>query len=152
MKYLALFLLLCSSVTAFAQNHNFGLGIILGEPTGVSSNYKLSSNNSIDAALAVDLDDDDLQFHSTYLFNYPNSLDLDGTLLGWYWGLGARVRIEDDGEDDSDLNLGPRASVGSNYQFPTAPVEIFAEAALIVNLINDIDADLDAGVGVRYYF
>lgn len=146
-----IFGLLLTSTVVFAKN--FGLGVVLGNPTGISANYMLGGNKSIDGALAFDLNGDDhFHIHSTYLFRHPKSLELDSVKMGWFWGVGAKFRTHDDRHGDNDYRLGPRGSIGINYIFPKAPVEIFGEIALIMNVIPKTDTDVDAGIGLRYYF
>ena len=48
-----------------------------------------------------------------------------------------------------------RAPIGVALDFNRVPVDVFFELAILIELINDDnddDVDLDAGIGVRYYF
>src|SRR5690606_36657366 len=56
----------------------FGLGIILGEPTGFSAKLNLSQKISIDGALAWSLDGDtSFHLHSDLLFHSRNIFRID---------------------------------------------------------------------------
>ncbi len=63
-------LLLASS--AMAQDRGFGLGVILGEPTGLSGKYWTSSTNAIDGGLAWSFRHAGFfHVHADYLWHYP---------------------------------------------------------------------------------
>lgn len=149
-------LLLSVSAWAVSPDDNVGVGVILGNPTGFSANYKFHNTRSIDMALAYDLsgDDDRFHIHSTYLFRYPDSLDLESLQLGWYTGFGARALFynNDNNGNDDDFRLGIRGALGLSLDLEKVPIEIFAELAPVLNIIKDTDLDLDAGIGLRYYF
>jgi hypothetical protein len=146
-------LIFCSS---YAYSGPLGLGIVIGSPTGISGNYLLSGDRSIDGALAYDLgDDSNFHIHSDYLFRYPKSIPLDGQNLGWYWGAGAEFRThheDDHSRKDESFRFGPRGVIGINYELKRAPLEIFGEVALAMYLIESTDLDFDLGIGLRYYF
>ncbi|MCB0408549.1 MAG: hypothetical protein KDD34_10110, partial [Bdellovibrionales bacterium] len=56
------------SLSAYAANKRFGLGIVLGEPTGLSGQYWLSKNRAIDGAAAWSLNEESsFILQSTYL-------------------------------------------------------------------------------------
>jgi hypothetical protein len=53
-----------------AQPSGFGIGVILGEPTGLSAKYWISPYCAIDGALAWSLDKKSrVQIHSDYLWH-----------------------------------------------------------------------------------
>lgn len=137
------------SASAHAEDNALGLGIILGEPTGISANYKFQPNRSVDMALAYDFDDD-FYFHSTYLFRHPKSLDLGASDLGWYAGIGGRFEWDD--HDEDEISLGVRGSLGGSLEFKKYPVEVFAELAPVMDIVEETDFDLGAALGARYYF
>lgn len=139
------------SLNTWAQT---GIGIIVGNPTGISANHWLSGDKSIDAALAFDLDDSNIHLHSTYLWHQPDSIDLDGVLLGWYYGVGAKIQNKDKKglSDDSESHLGARGSLGLHLPVKNEKFDFFAEAALVMNIIPETDLDLDLGIGARIYF
>jgi hypothetical protein len=150
-KILVIVLSMLCSLPCLAAENNFGLGFILGAPTGLSANYKVSEARTIDMALAYDFSDDFVHLHSTYLFHQPESLNFDEMDLGWYSGIGARI-LFDDGRRDEELRVGLRGALGLSLELDRAPIEIFAELAPVLNLIENTDLDLDGGIGLRYYF
>jgi hypothetical protein len=129
----------------------FGLGLVIGDPTGLSGNYRFG-DRSVDAALAWNFGRwQGFEIHSDYLWHRP------GVLKGKFsfdlhYGIGGRlISISDRNENDRTY-LGPRLPVGLATNFNQTALEVFAEIALIMNIIPGTSADLDAGIGARSYF
>jgi hypothetical protein len=146
-----------ATVTAngFAQDR-FGLGLILGEPTGLSVKYWLDEENAIDGAAAWSFSDNDsFQLHGDYLwhnYNLVNSDEFSGK-LPVYYGVGARLKFKDDnGHHDDEAAFGIRVPFGISYLFENAPFDLFAELVPILDLTPDTDLELSAAIGVRFYF
>ena len=133
---------------------NFGLGMLLGEPTGFSFKYWLNKEYAIDGGLAWSfIDDDGFQIHSDYLFHdykLNNSEQWPA-----YYGLGALLKFEkDEGKKhDGDTIFGLRIPFGMSYLFEKKePYEFFIELAPILELAPDIDIGVNAAIGLRFYF
>ena len=151
----------CGSSQAFAQQaeSGFGLGLILGDPTGLSLKGWTTGNMAIDGAIGFDIiDDDDQDFrgHFTVLWHFPlASMQRANMLL--YTGPGAAIAIWDryrgrDRRDDDEFWLGARGSVGLDFTFLNPPLDVFIELALVLWLIDDVDVDWDGAAGLRYWF
>jgi len=134
---------------SFSQNKGFGLGVILGEPTGVSAKYWMSSTTAIDAALAWSfVDKGALHIHADYLFHNFQLISLEGkSKLPVYYGIGARIKFGDD-----DTRLAVRIPVGIDYLFGDAPVDIFLEVVPMLELIPKTKFQFNAALGARYFF
>lgn len=145
---IGIFLFFSSAVSQTGEN-NFGLGIIVGEPTGISLKHWQTNNNAIDAGIAWSIDEyDALHLHGDYLWhNFSLFEDVEKGDLPFYYGVGARVIFA-----ETDAVLGARIPVGLNYLFENSSVGIFLEVVPTINLLPDTDFDLNGGVGVRYYF
>lgn len=129
----------------------FGLGVVIGAPIGIAANYHLGRNNSIDGVLSPDFGDHGgIYVHSTYLWHYPAILHIDHLPFGGFWGIGARFRVQDKKEDE--VRFGPRLSGGMLYQVKSAPVDIFLEVAIVVDLVEKTGLAANLGLGARYYF
>jgi hypothetical protein len=50
-KFITLFILVSLSQLSFAQERNFGLGVIVGEPTGLSAKLWTSNTGALDFGL-----------------------------------------------------------------------------------------------------
>lgn len=138
---------------AFARS-DFGIGMIVGSPTGLSVK-KWLGNNAIDGAAGWS--SDGFNIHADYLF-HDSSLTKGKAPI--HFGIGGRIRFDDkdndNGQDhdkhDGDTRLGLRIPIGINYLFAKHPFDIFAEIAPVLDLVPETDFSLDAGVGVRFYF
>lgn len=151
LRYFALILftagLICSS--AQAQNRGFGLGIILGEPTGLSGKLWTGGNTAIDGAVAWSFEKEasthvhgDVIFHN-FSFNPPEIRK--GSLL-LYYGIGGRIKFEDKSK------VGIRVPLGINYLFPRAPLDFFLEIVPILDLAPSTDFSMNGAIGFRYFF
>ena len=141
LKLLLALSLLCFGSMKSEKAHagNIGAGIILGDPYGLSFDFKLGAGSSIDAVVSFSGHG---YVHGTYKFVYPNSFGSEGQMLGWYWGIGAGYKFQ------AKYPLRGRASIGMDIPIGKTAWDVFAEGAL--ELSNAID--LDGGIGVRYYF
>jgi len=156
MKKIIAIMILIVSTQVSGNTGEFGIGAIFGAPTGISGNYILDENRSIDGGLGFSLSnssDTKLEFHSTLLSHKPDSLKAFGQVLGWYYGLGGKIKIVNkDNGGDSEFRIGARASLGAKYDIIEANCDFFAEAGLIMEFIPDTNGSLDIGIGARYYF
>lgn len=145
---LSSFLVTFAAHDAVARD-GFGVGVIIGEPTGVSMKYWLDDSSAIDAALAVSLSHDNpFQFHADYLIHSTSSLtssELKGR-LPWYYGIGGRIK------EDHDTHIGVRVPVGITYMFADTPMDFFAEVAPVLDVTPKVDLSVTGAVGLRYYF
>lgn len=139
-----------------ASASGFSLGLILGEPTGLSAKQQLSNGNAIAGAAAWSLShDESLQLHVDYLFN-QQGLNTPAELRGtshWYWGVGARFKVRDnDHNNHKDDIAGIRVPFGINFYPQSMPLELFGEIVPSLDVVPDSDFDLDLAIGVRYRF
>ena len=140
-------LMIISSKPIIAQDHGFGLGIILGEPTGLSAKLWTSSSNAFDFAAAWSFKGEgNMLLQADYVWHSFRLIHVLSGKLPLYYGIGGRVILSD------DPLLGVRIPLGLNYQFADAPIDIFLEIVPILDLIPATDFDLGGGLGVRFWF
>lgn len=143
---MVLFLLVFLS-TVKAQSSGVGLGLIVGEPTGVSFKYWTGSTTAIDAALAWSfIDGGAFHIHGDYLFHNMRLISVPEGLLPFYYGIGARIKTA------NNTKLGVRVPLGLAYLFQSAPIDIFLEIVPILDLTPKTDFAINAALGARYYF
>lgn len=153
MKLLVMMSFLVLSVSSMARAENFGLGIILGDPTGLSGKMKLNEAHSLDGALAYSSGKHSgTQFHADYLWDRARTWATDQGPLHMYYGLGGRLISYNDEHKHSQISLGPRGSLGLSFDIHNPNIELFGELAAILELTPDISADIDAGIGARIRF
>lgn len=145
-----------SARAAGTPGSGFGLGVIVGSPTGVSAKYYLGEQMAIDAALGgAFLNRRGIHFHMDWLFHPLVLVSDEAFTLPVYVGLGGRLLQHSQDNDHSDLHIGARVPGGISFDFKTIPIDVFVEVALVIDIIRDHDGfttDLNAGAGVRYYF
>ncbi len=147
MKILFVVILALVSTTAFAQE-KLGVGVMAGNPTGLSAKMWLDDTHAIDAGMGFSFGEhSDFSLHSDYLlhnkgaffFNDVHSLDL-------YYGIGGRMEFAD------DLELGVRTPVGLVHQFTEKNMDAFGEIAPILDFIGHKGFEFHILVGTRFYF
>ena len=145
---------------AFGQaKDGVGVGIMIGEPTGLSLKKWVDTTRAIDAGIAWSFSDNaSLHFHGDYLFHRFDILsvpELRG-VLPVHFGLGFRLKLKEDnrgrGRNDDDVMVGIRVPFGVSYLFADAPADIFAEIVPILDVAPKTDFRLNAAIGARYYF
>jgi hypothetical protein len=165
---LCLCVLLGATATARAEGRPFGLGVMLGAPTGLTAKWYLGRPFALQFGLGTVpewRDDDDGIHISVDAIWHPVVLARDPAFnLPFYLGVGGRVLFEDDdgpGDDDEDTHLGVRVPFGLLMDFNRVPIDLYFELAVVVDFLeiedqNDDDdddlIDLNAVIGIRYYF
>lgn len=136
----------------------FGLGVVIGDPTGLSANYRLSAERSVDAAAAWSFGRyQGFEIHSDYLWHRFNLFRIEQLSFDWHYGIGGRlVMLSERWDGNRYVNdrtyFGPRVPIGLSTDFNKSTFELFTELALVMNLVPATGFDFDFGVGVRVYF
>lgn len=132
-----------------------GVGIILGEPTGICAKLYLKDDQAIQAGVGGAFIGGGLQLDADYVFHPWILQDRDTFVLPVYLGPGVRF-IEYTGNPTA-FAAGLRAVVGLLFDFKNVPLDAFVEVAGVGEYrFNGTDKGLhpalNAGAGVRYYF
>lgn len=145
----SLVFILLTFINSSAQDKNFGAGIVLGEPTGLSGKYWISEDNAFDAALAYSFleDNKSFSFHADYLYHLYGVIDRYYK-MPLYYGFGVRFRVR----ENKDNSFGVRGVMGLLVYLKEAPVDVFFEAAPVFRLLPDTNIDFDIAIGARYFF
>jgi len=142
-----IFIIIISASFIQAQNKGFGLGVIVGEPTGVSFKYWTDSNSAFDGAVAWSfIDGGALHLHADYILHSFNLIRVASGSLPFYYGIGGRIKFLD------DAGIGVRVPVGLAYLFGGTPIDIFFEVVPILDLAPKTDFKINAAIGGRYFF
>jgi hypothetical protein len=138
-------LLACSAVQA--QDSGFGLGIILGEPTGISTKLWTTDDQAVDMAIAWSFENEDaVHLHADLLIHSPNVVRVDMSRLVAYYGIGGRIKFE------HKSKVGIRIPLGLNYLPSRTPIDFFLEIVPLLDLAPNTDFSLNAAIGIRYFF
>ncbi len=128
---------------------DFELGVILGEPTGISMKLWLNGSNALDGAVSWSLrerGEDKIHLHADYLWHDFDLINHESGLFPLYYGFGGRIIFKD------KTQLGFRAPLGISWYLSGAPLDFFVEIAGIIDIVPETDFDLNAGIGIRYIF
>jgi Protein of unknown function (DUF3996) len=158
----ALMLIIALPSNAQAQEvgngKNFGLGIALGSPSGLTGKYYLNQKNAIQATLGLGFaDGNHLNFSMDYLYHL-NFLQKSDFRLDGYAGIGGFLWSwfddnEGGGNDDKDsLGIGVRVPFGLSFIFAKVPVDIYVEIAPGFSVIGRTGFFISGALGFRYYF
>ena len=133
------------------------LGVILGEPTGLSAKYWTTTNTALDFGAAWSFEKDgNFHLHCDYLYHNFEIFKVDEGSLPLYFGIGGRVRFEDNGSKDIDDNHGTRVGLrlvlGLEYLVAAYPMSVFFEIAPIVDVAPKTVGSMNGGLGIRYVF
>ena len=146
--------------SSFSANKTFGLGIMLGAPTGLSGKYYLSAATAIDFGFGVieGFGRDGIHAHADFLWHPAVLATTPPFVLPIYFGVGGRLFSFDRGNpndnNDDDFALGVRVPGGIMMDFNNVPLDIFFELVFVLDFISsgNADADINGAIGVRYYF
>ena len=127
----------------------FGIGVIGGQPTGITFKYMINDTHGVDLGAGWRTSgDNEYHVYGDYLYHLNNLVTVPKGQLPFYVGLGARFLIRDDRDD----KFGLRLPFGVEYLFANAPLGAFAEVVPVLNLSPDTDFDLEGGIGIRFFF
>ncbi len=153
-------ILFISGLAANAQERKFGLGVILGEPTGLSAKLWTTGRNAFDFGLGWSVGGDRIgrhdvyydggsrvHFHMDYLWHSFDAIR-STERFPLYYGVGGR--FNSGGGYHSALAV--RGVLGIAWLPRGAPVDVFLEAAPSLQFAPATGFGIDAGLGARYYF
>jgi hypothetical protein len=157
-----------ANATEVGAGRTFGLGFQVGDPTAIVGKVFVGGDNAIDFGVGFggwgynrcrDRNGNwhdcggygnDLSLHGDYL--WEETLARSTIRLDWHLGAGARV-IFWDTWDNTDVALIARMPIGLDltFQRPTF-LEVFFEIAPGLQIFRRLWFDIDAALGVRFYF
>lgn len=150
---LAIILLLNFCDHALAKQGGFGIGVILGEPTGISLKNWISYSKAIDVAFAWSFEgNNSVTIHADYLHHNFKLIKVDKGSLPFYYGIGGKITFNENNNKDDDTILGVRVPVGLAYLFENISLDLFVEIVPILELVPKTDFRLNAAVGIRFFF
>ncbi len=147
-KLLFVMVLLFSSLSVYAQGAGqTGVGIMLGNPTGLNVKKWTSDTQAIDAGAGISIGKHtNFSMHSDYLWHSKDALYFhDTTPLDLYYGLGGRMEFAD------SIELGLRVPIGVAHNLADSKSDMFAEIAPIADFVNSKRLEIHLTFGARYY-
>jgi hypothetical protein len=141
-------LILLLSSCAFSQQSDFGIGVILGNPTGISVKYWTGERIALDASLGYMIAREEHLMLSADFLAHLWSFDSEGDRIRLYLGAGAGLGFI------SDISLSLRLPLGASYFFSSFPMEFFAELDPLFQLTGPGGSGPGIGgyLGAHWYF
>jgi hypothetical protein len=143
-----------------AQDRGFGLGVILGEPTGVSAKAWTSPVNAFDFGLGWSFGGDRIgkheedysggtrvHFHMDYLWHAFEAIH-SAERFPLYYGFGGRFNTG----AGYDASVAIRGVIGIAWLPHSTPIDVFLELVPALQVVPSTGFGLDAGIGARYFF
>jgi hypothetical protein len=130
---------------------DFGLGLFLGEPTGLDLKFGLGNRSSLDLLLGYTTFRDGRTGygHLTYLVT-PLVGQGESVTVPLRLGIGAAIY-----GPSGDIGLAIRAPLEIALRLRRTPLELYGEIALALQLIGpgeELNLDLQGGGGFRLFF
>ena len=126
--------------------NGFALGVIIGNPTGITIKTDIHKKHTIDLRIGWSLHEASFHVSCDYISYFPEWIEKE------YWYpylvLGGRSKIEQE-QEDRQFNLGIRVGIGVEYVY--RQFGLFGELCPVVELVPETNLDLEGGIGVRYY-
>lgn len=150
-----------AQATEVGRGRDFGIGVAIGSPTSIVGKVFVGGGNAIDFGFGFwtygwGCNDrgycdrrslDVVTINADYLWQ-------DGIVAGskanldWHIGAGGRVWAS-----SGDASIAARMPVGLDLTFRKPSfLEVFVEIAPAVYVVPDLDVDVEAFLGVRFYF
>ena len=146
---LCLIILILSTISP-AQDKGYGIGIVLGEPSGLSGKYWMNNTNALDFGIGfsfTNFNNNRLQLNCDYLWHNYDLINTTERLVIYF---GPGIKILTGGSNDA--KLGVRGVAGIGWFSKDAPIDVFFEIAPLVYIIPGTILKIDGGIGARYYF
>jgi hypothetical protein len=137
------------------EKGTFGIGIIFGEPTGVSAKLYLKDDQALQAAVGLAFIGAGLHAHVDYVFHPYILQSRESFVLPVYIGPGVRTIQYRDGRESNYFAFGARAVGGILFDFKNIPLDAFIEVAGVLEYRthdgDHVGVAFNAGAGARYY-
>ena len=158
---LALFSVQPAHASEVGQSKKFGIGVYLGQPTGLTMKYFFSPKHALTGAIGAGWwGGNNLHFHVDYGYHIPltRTADFDfkfwvgGGLKFFYFYHDYNNYYDTHWDGGGRAGLAIRVPLGIAFHLNKVPLDIFFELAPGVAFLPWIGFTFDGGIGVRYFF
>ena len=147
---------LCVSMMLSSPSKTYarvGVGFMIGVPTGVSAQLKLTSKTALNGALSYD-------FIQGWILVGGDLRYIGGTFHrgqgAFYWGVGGMMSLseKDKGGENSKTSSGiiARLPLGIEYRLNRSPLQGFIEIVPSLMVFPRLTISPKAALGLRYHF
>lgn len=140
---------------------NFGLGVTLFGPTGITAKYRMDEKKAIEGSLGLSGFGygNNFYLHGVFLYNFHTIEQVNFYLGGGLSILSHKYRGRDVckrgicifEEEETRTHLGIRVPVGVSWM-PNKQFELSAELFMHLHFVNDVGAGVGLALAARYYF
>lgn len=132
-----------------AADGPMGVGLFLGQPTGITFEMDLAPASWVDFKAAWNFGGAGFSIilQGNYEYAFLNKLAINELALSPFAGVGAAVNLYDGG-----VAVGARIPAGVSHRMRNIPIELFLELGLDVYLLPAFDIGISGGLGARYRF
>lgn len=130
----------------YLQYRGTGIGVILGEPTGIAVKKWLNFKAAFAMAASWSFaDDGGFHLHIDYIVHRTDLIKTvkGGTLM--YYGIGERFKL------GTPNRFGIRIPLGINHALEKKPFDLFFEVVPILDLSPAAGSEISIAGGFRYY-
>lgn len=136
------------SSLALAEGKN-GIGIVAGEPSGITFQSQLDNKRFLDFYFAYNWDKE-WMFMGDYKVRVPGLL-AENILVVPYIGGGFFLNLKDKKHGD-DIAIGVRVPIGADWKVPETPIVLFGELVPGLKIIKATEGELQLGIGGRFFY
>jgi hypothetical protein len=151
----------------FEANKKFGLGLELGEPTGITGKLFVSPDQALDFGIGdlyhgyyINANAGGIHLYADYLWHPFVLTKTEAFYLPFYVGVGGRFWNTDycDRVSGACASLfGVRVPVGISFDFNNVPLDIFVQLVPTLDFYRNytphsVYLDIDFSFGVRFWF
>ncbi|MFA7325199.1 MAG: DUF3996 domain-containing protein [Candidatus Kapaibacterium sp.] len=150
-------LLLCSIILLFTYTakSDVGFGLMVGEPTAITIKARSGGSNDWIFNIGSFSRYGNLRLDGIYTFNFPSAFNSRDFEL--YAGVGGVLAFGEGNsffyekkKRENDFGLGVKGLMGVNFK-PSKKFEVFLELGPLIGLTNGVAADMELGLGFRFY-
>ena len=139
---------------AKTDDTNLGLGVALGEPTGITGKFWMNDLQAVQATAAWNFAASSFFLNVDLVMHSNELLKFDQFIIPVYAGFGGFVGAysgTDKNREGSGITLGVRIPLGILWYFSSLPLELSLEVGPGMTLVEKTAFHFSGGLGVRYY-
>ena len=126
----------------------FGVGFVVGEPTGIAWKYRLDPAHAVDGAIGIS-PNNQFRMHVDYLWQ---SHPFNERNLALHYGAGVAFGSGRTYLRTQEVGFGLRGVGGVDYMIRNTPLDLFFELGPMLLLTPNSGSGVDLGFGARVFF
>lgn len=132
--------------------HGFGVGVVIGEPTGLTVAVRPNDFNAFQADVSWSILNDRFRVSADYLQSVAVIQPSPRIDVPFYVGLGLTVGEDGSPPWEDTPWVGARIPFGLTMLPEHAPIEVFGEVAPVAYALPEVAIGVEGALGARVYF